>query len=482
MSDPLSVLRENFINKASMKADDQNITIGEFKFPRNTLTAYKQDRGRGDPYPLEALYFLLQNPTLAGAAKTRSYNDECKKKNFSRVLLVDQKDVLAYLTGKTETSNYLVSIDELASFASQPVPDKAEHRPEAEKKRSREEPKLDMSDETMRDAKRQLGQSLGERPLSGVVLKTPAEMRQVTSTDGLEPSKNAYITADAAVTRSLKEKERLLVHRHNFMHGKDGHQFQHLIGLVRTAFAGSAHHDRSAAPKPAGAPGQPQRRDRYNVEAKDAYKAAGIDAVLLSADKGSLLTAEPSKDASGGKGGGHEEVKLGVPIIMVPAGKTSLINALNVKELLEKGVFKTREQRVGEGAKREDKLTVTHLEEGYNGRYKVVDSPNQMRKEDWQRVVAVFVQGPEWQFKEYDLSSYGGKLVNFFGKVSAFYVEYEKTTRPATIEQWNVRVLTLHKEKRHMDEKAMNIFWDNLKQYRRLAVHRRGMSVAAHTR
>eukprot|EP00282_Hemiselmis_andersenii_P012847 CAMPEP_0114120384 /NCGR_PEP_ID=MMETSP0043_2-20121206/6620_1 /TAXON_ID=464988 /ORGANISM="Hemiselmis andersenii, Strain CCMP644" /LENGTH=38 /DNA_ID= /DNA_START= /DNA_END= /DNA_ORIENTATION= len=38
MSDPLSVLRENFINKASMKADDQNITIGEFKFPRNTLT------------------------------------------------------------------------------------------------------------------------------------------------------------------------------------------------------------------------------------------------------------------------------------------------------------------------------------------------------------------------------------------------------------------------------------------------------------
>lgn len=80
-----------------------------------------QDRGRGDPYTLEALYFLLQNPRLAGAAKTRAYNDECKNQNFSRVLLVDQKDVLAYLTGKTDTSQNLVSIDELAAISTAPA-------------------------------------------------------------------------------------------------------------------------------------------------------------------------------------------------------------------------------------------------------------------------------------------------------------------------------------------------------------------------
>ena len=45
MSDPLSLLREQFINKKPISHDDAFITIGDLKFPRNTLTAYKQDRG-----------------------------------------------------------------------------------------------------------------------------------------------------------------------------------------------------------------------------------------------------------------------------------------------------------------------------------------------------------------------------------------------------------------------------------------------------
>lgn len=125
MSDPLSLLREYIINKQPVSHDEQSIIIGELRFPRSTVTAYKQDRGRGDPYPLEALYFLVQKPHLAGAAKTRPYNDECRKASFSKVLLADQKDVLAYLTGKTETSQYLVSIDELAVLAVPAAPSDA---------------------------------------------------------------------------------------------------------------------------------------------------------------------------------------------------------------------------------------------------------------------------------------------------------------------------------------------------------------------
>jgi hypothetical protein len=79
-----------------------------------------QDRGRGDRYTLEALYFLYRNPSLAGATKTRAYNEQSQKENFSRVMLVDQKDVLNYLTGKTDTSQYLASIDELASITQAP--------------------------------------------------------------------------------------------------------------------------------------------------------------------------------------------------------------------------------------------------------------------------------------------------------------------------------------------------------------------------
>ena len=45
MSDPLSLLREHSINKRPISHDATHITIGDLKFPRNTLTAYKQDRG-----------------------------------------------------------------------------------------------------------------------------------------------------------------------------------------------------------------------------------------------------------------------------------------------------------------------------------------------------------------------------------------------------------------------------------------------------
>jgi len=36
--------------------------------------------------------------------------------NFQSVLIADQKDVLAYLTGKQETSQYLVSVEELTTI------------------------------------------------------------------------------------------------------------------------------------------------------------------------------------------------------------------------------------------------------------------------------------------------------------------------------------------------------------------------------
>jgi parafibromin len=31
--------------------------------------------------------------------------------------------------------------------------------------------------------------------------------------------------------------------------------------------------------------------------------------------------------------------------------------------------------------------------------YRVIDDPRKLRDEEWDRIVAVFVQGPSWQFK-----------------------------------------------------------------------------------
>jgi len=70
-----------------------------------------------------------------------------------------------------------------------------------------------------------------------------------------------------------------------------------------------------------------------------------------------------------------------------------------VQEFLEKGVYKSSEAARKEGAKKESRMTITRT----IGRtkplpYEVTDkTPEQ--KQEWERVVAVFVTGATWQFK-----------------------------------------------------------------------------------
>lgn len=58
-------------------------------------------------------------------------------------------------------------------------------------------------------------------------------------------------------------------------------------------------------------------------------------------------------------------------------------------------LHRTREELKASGVKKEEKVTVQHVEDGWTARYKVVEDPKTMKKEDWARVVAMFVQvGP----------------------------------------------------------------------------------------
>jgi hypothetical protein len=314
MSDPLSLLREHFIQKQPMSHDDHNIFIGDLRFPRSTVTAYKQDRGRGDPYKLEALYFLLQKPHLAGAANTRAYNDETKSAGFPKVLLADQKDVLAYLQGKTETSQYLISIDELSAISA-PTPQEA--RPQivdrAGDKRQRDEAKLDILDDELIKAKRHLSERLSERALRVPEFGKMQEARSIVGNDTLEPESDSlpYVKADMPVTRTIVEKEttyptNALV-RQNYMLSKSGRDFSHLISLVRGALSGGAGSSSSAAgPKPAPSRNPPpagvSQPTRYQMDQETAFKAAGIDPEIYKIQKRGLLSSVHPDPAAGPTG------------------------------------------------------------------------------------------------------------------------------------------------------------------------------------
>lgn len=59
------------------------------------------------------------------------------------------------------------------------------------------------------------------------------------------------------------------------------------------------------------------------------------------------------------------------------------------------------EQKKQEGAKRDNEVLLHRQRNGVSVPYRVVDNPAKLSPNDWDRVVAVFVMGPAWQFKGY---------------------------------------------------------------------------------
>jgi len=101
----------------------------------------------------------------------------------------------------------------------------------------------------------------------------------------------------------------------------------------------------------------------------------------------------------------------GTPVIIVPSAVTSLISLHNVAELLERGRFVApAEARAaalaaagGAGAEARLPRVVTVRRRDAQGRereFRVIDNVALLKERaDWLRVVAVFAQGADWQFR-----------------------------------------------------------------------------------
>lgn len=91
----------------------------------------------------------------------------------------------------------------------------------------------------------------------------------------------------------------------------------------------------------------------------------------------------------------------------------------------------------------------------------MIDSTTKMSTKDWSRVVAVFVLGQAWQFKDWHWSS----PVELFSNVRGFYLKYDDDALPAEVKSWNVKILTISKSKRHLDKTAALQFWNALDEF-----------------
>ncbi|TPX63356.1 hypothetical protein CcCBS67573_g08699 [Chytriomyces confervae] len=153
----------------------------------------------------------------------------------------------------------------------------------------------------------------------------------------------------------------------------------------------------------------------------------------------------------------NSKIAARIPIIIVPPSVTSVITLFNAKPFLCEAKFQSTEECSKSGAEKPTMLVLERkgAPQGYPKQYHVFDSVDRLKPEDWDRIVAVFATGQEWQFKNWKL----GPPVNIFSRVKGFCLKYVEDPINDKIKTWNVNLLNIHRSKRHLDAQTVNDFW-----------------------
>lgn len=145
-----------------------------------------------------------------------------------------------------------------------------------------------------------------------------------------------------------------------------------------------------------------------------------------------------------------------VPIIIIPATTTSLINMYNAGAILQDLTYSDGSSRKG----RDSEILIQRKKsDGSIALYKIIDNPVKLDAEDWNRVVAVFVQGPAWQFKGWP---WGGSPVEILSRIRGFHLKWDESKLDENVAKWNVHVIELSRSKRHLDKANLLKFWSSL--------------------
>ncbi|KAJ6846581.1 protein CDC73-like protein [Iris pallida] len=218
-----------------------------------------------------------------------------------------------------------------------------------------------------------------------------------------------------------------------------------------------------------------REEERHRLESQQRKDGLVAKTRLIGADNAAAATAEdvdstpkPKMHLKGSK------VGEGVPIILVPSASQTLITIYNVKEFLEDGVFVPSEAKMKmmkPGSAKPDCVTVQKKlsRDRAVAAYEVRDKPSGFKPDDWDRVVAVFVLGKEWQFKDWPFKDH----VEIFNKIIGFFVRFEDDSVESAkiVKQWNVKIISISKNKRHQDRAAALEVWDRLEEFMRSRSH-----------
>lgn len=172
----------------------------------------------------------------------------------------------------------------------------------------------------------------------------------------------------------------------------------------------------------------------------------------------SLISADSSQSLS-------NILKKKDPIIILSPSAISMLNMDNIKEFLEDGKFTSTENNNKGVSNSNSMLKITRNSKKFNRKIKflIVNNVEKffIKPEYWDRVVAVFTTGQEWQFKNYRTN----KPNLLFQKIKGFYINYNGDVVPENIKNWNVQVISLDRNQRFKDRQISELMWESIERF-----------------
>lgn len=404
--DPLSALRDFTVRgelDKIVRFGDEFRFGSDYTFPCSVETAYRSKQG--NLYTLETLLYYVRNHHV----KHTEYLQNARTQRIPTVTLPDRKPLLEYLQGKVASNDAIeLFVPQNPKFPDSVTGDVEEYRPE---------------DPTL----------IGIRAASD---EDEDENARIKASENVD-----YMSMIRSLERPLKDREALLECRNRDFYSV-------LVASTR------------------------REEERQRMESHQRKDGLVAKSRLMGAEERGLgfwkdgdelgfdSTPKPKMHLKGSK------IGEGVPIILVPSASQTLITVYNVKEFLEDGVFIPSDVKVKQmKGPKPDCVTVQKKfsRDRVVTAYEVRDKPSALKAEDWERVVAVFVLGKEWQFKDWPFKDH----VEIFNKIIGFYMRFEDDSIESAknVKQWNVKIISISKNKRHQDRAAALEVWDRLEEF-----------------
>lgn len=524
MADPLSILRQYNVNKKEIIERESNIIFGEFSWPKCVKTNYLMwgsgKDGAKEYYTLECLLFLLKNVQLTHPVYVR----QAAAENIPVVRRPDRKDLLAYLNGETATSVSIdksapleipTQVKRTAEDSSENLAKKPRlEETQVQRVKQQLAARLDAPKEASVtvDNIKSLSEAMSVEKIAAIKAKRLAKKRTtIKSQDDIQLGSDLKVMLDfdVDVTKDIISRERQWRTRTTILQSAGKMFAKNIFAVMQSIKAREEgkHNRQPQQPTPVVTPRtnpvktvpQPAVYNRYDQERfirqREETEGFKIDTMgtyhgmtLKSVTEGNQpkkpapnvqqhqqqqqqqapppATPQPIVSAAQARlnAGAQPNKRVSrTPIIVIPSATTSLITMYNAKEILQDLKYVTTEEKRQSGEKRANEVLLQRRKDSNSTvPYRVIDNPGKLSQTDWDRVVAVFVMGPAWQFKGWP---WGGNPVDIFSKICAFHLKYDEMKLDNNVARWAVCVIQLSRTKRHLDRAALMVFWEKLDKH-----------------